>query len=162
VNRWEDALARAGAFFHGLHSGLITGTAVVVSFGIGRPDLSRTDVPGFFHAGLREGEQILVPSTKLNDAPAIALCGFALRERHELRHRLAFLSESNASFTAGFGLAIERLGDGRRAADFADGENIDLKATAGILNDELVTGTHFAGRLGTEAVGLNSSEIAGM
>jgi hypothetical protein len=53
-----------------------------------------------------------------------------------------------AEFFALFGLAVERLCDGGRAALLAEGEHFDLEFAAFVFNVKYVADAHLAGRLG--------------
>jgi len=100
-------------------------------------------------------------ATELNDATSITLRGPTLGKRSVELHRLAFLNELESSLAAGISLTVQGLGDGGRAADFAEEQNVDLKDATLVFNAQLVTRMDLARRLGTNAIGLNAANVAG-
>jgi len=66
-----------------------------------------------------------------------------------------------AEFAAGFGFAIEGLGDRGGAADVAEGEDFDVEVSAVVGDVEHVSGVEFAGRLGGLSVDLDAAEVTG-
>ena len=74
---------------------------------------------------------------------------------------LALLGEMEARLAAQVGFAVESLRYGGRAADDADGENLDFKNSALVFNAQLISGANFARGLGAQAVGLNAADVAG-
>jgi hypothetical protein len=73
----------------------------------------------------------------------------------------AFFSGFVPSFFAGFGFAVEVLGDGGRAALLAEGEDLDVELAAFVFNVEHVADTDLAGRLCRLAVGEDALQLAG-
>ena len=66
-----------------------------------------------------------------------------------------------AGFFAGFGLAVEGLGDGGGAALLAEDEDFDFKLAAFVFDVEDVAEADLAGRLGGLVVRGDAVELAG-
>src|SRR5665213_3601434 len=91
--------------------------------------LGRESVPGAVGRGLRSH-----PAAKPVDFTAIAFGWFACGRCFVARHRLALFRRLLAQLAAGFCLTIEGLGNGLRAAYFAEGQDLDLELTTIVLD----------------------------
>ena len=85
-----------------------------------------------------------------------------LGQGRELLHCFAFSGFALTVFLAGFGFAVEGLGDGSGTAHFAELKNFDLEFAAFVADAEHVADADIAGRLGFDLVGADSAEVAGL
>jgi|SRR6516225_2543031 len=69
-------------------------------------------------------------AAKLVELSAVAFAGAGLRSWGEVHEGLAFFLYFFSRFAAGFGFLVERLRDGGRAAEVAEGEDVDFKFAA--------------------------------
>ena len=76
-------------------------------------------------------------------------------------HGFAFFCSAETRFAAGFGLAVEGLRDGCRAADVANAQDIDLKTAGIVFDQQAVAGVDIACGFGAEAIRFNPAYIAG-
>ena len=95
------------------------------------------------------------------EVAAVALGGAAGPEAFEAGGGFALLGGFAAKLDAGFGFAIEGLGDGGGAALLGEGEDFDFVFDGAGIDAEEVSGLDGAGGLGGEAVGEDAAEVAG-
>ena len=94
--------------------------------------------------GSTNGELLLTSASKLDDASPVALGGAPFRERRVLLHRFALGGFSLATLLALVRFAVERVGCGGRAANFAEGQDLDVKFAAFVLYEQHVTYANIA------------------
>lgn len=90
---------------------------------------------------------------------AVALGGAAFG--FDGRVGAALFDQFETSFAAGLDFAVELLGDGSGAANFAQGENFDFEFAAVIFDAEEIAGTDVARGLGGLALEVDAAELAG-
>jgi hypothetical protein len=101
-------------------------------------------------------------SAKASEFAAIALGGFALTQRLEVRHGLSFFGQFAPQLAAGLGLTVEGLGHGGRPAHLAEKQDFHLKVAAFVRHLKQIADPDLAGRLGSLSVGLNPADVAGL
>jgi len=98
---------------------------------------------------MRRSERRLVVAAEAVDEAAVALGGaFGGRGEVERAEELALFGGFAAKLFAGFGLAVEGLGDGCGAALLAEGEDFDLELAGFVFDVEHVADADLAGGLG--------------
>jgi len=80
----------------------------------------------------------------------------------DARHRPALLGLPQAQLAARLGLAVEGLRHRRRAAQLAEGENLDLEITALVLHVQQVADADIAGSFGRLPIGGNLAQFTGV
>lgn len=73
---------------------------------------------------------VFLSSAQAEELAAVALGGLGFGDGFELRHGFARVGGFEAEFAAKVGFAVEGLGDGRGAADFAEEQDLDLEVAA--------------------------------
>lgn len=105
---------------------------------------------------------ISASAAKLNDSAAISLGGAPLGQWSVLLHRLAFRGFPRPMFLALVSFAVERLGNCGWTANIGDGEYLDMKLAALILDPKHVADSNFSSRLGLDLIGTDASQVAGL
>ena len=105
------------------------------------------------------GQSVATPEA--DDFTAIAFGRTTGWELFPLAGNLALSGDLQAEFAARVGFAVERLGDGGRAANLAEGEDLDFEVASIVGNAEHVADADFPCGLAGLAVGENAAEIAG-
>ena len=102
------------------------------------------------------------PAAELDDPAAVALGWTAGGELLELSHGFVLGGSFEAELFAGFGLAVEGLRDRGGSTDFAEGDDLDLKLSAGAGDVQHVAGFDLARSLGRLPVPTDAPEFAGL
>ena len=96
------------------------------------------------------------------DEAAVALGGASGWREGQGAEESALFDCLAAELFAGFGFAVEGLGDGGRAALLAELEDFDLELAGFIFDVERVADADLAGGLGGLVVGGDAVELAGL
>jgi hypothetical protein len=104
--------------------------------------------------------RLLAAAPELNDAPAIALGGPAIRERERLLHGLAFFSEFEARLAAGVGLTIEGLRNRGGAAHGTELKNLYFIYAALVFDAKSIARVNLSRGFGSQPIRLNPPDVA--
>src|SRR5207237_7019879 len=100
-------------------------------------------------------------SPELDDSSPIAFRGSSGSQLFELVHCLAFGSNFQAQFPAGFGFTVTRLRHRCRAAHFAEQQNFNLEFAAGVCHLQQVAYADLARTLDRLSIANDSGQVTG-
>ena len=100
-------------------------------------------------------------SSELAYLSTVAFGGFAVGGRREIHASPALFCDLESEFTARFCFPIQGPSYGRRAAHFAEKQDLDFKIAPLGPNLQDVTNPNFPCRLDELLIGLNSAEFTG-